>query len=269
MTPKRFRDHVLGWYEKDGRTHLPWRKSRDPYRILVSEIMLQQTQVERVIPFYDAFLEAFPDVSALASAPLSRVLQKWQGLGYNRRAKMLHGAAKAVVREYEGKIPKDIAKLESLPGIGHYTARAVAAFAWNQDVVFVETNLRTAVMHHFFPNEEKVRDAEVLAILEKALPEGEARRWYAALMDYGSYLKRTGVRINAKSATYAKQPTFRGSGREARGAILRALAKKPEKQAYLAGILGPDRKEQVAEQLKKLFKEGLIEKVRGIYRLPS
>ena len=269
MTPKRFRNLVYAWYKEEGRTHLPWRKTRDPYRILVSEVMLQQTQVERVIPFYEAFLESFPDVRALASAPLSRVLEKWQGLGYNRRAKMLHEAAKVVVREHDGKIPKDVAALESLPGIGHYTARAVAAFSWNQDVVFVETNLRTAVIHHFFPNEKGVRDAEVLAILEKAFPQGEARSWYAALMDYGSYLKRSGVRINAKSASYAKQAPFRGSGREARGAVLRSLAKKPEKETYLMGILGPDRKEQVREQLQKLLKEGLVEKARGTYRLPS
>lgn len=269
MTPKRFRNLVYAWYEKEGRTHLPWRKTRDPYRILVSEIMLQQTQVERVIPFYESFLESFPDVKALASAPLSRVLQKWQGLGYNRRAKMLHEAAKVAVREHKGKIPKDVFALESLPGIGHYTARAIAAFSWNQDVVFVETNLRTAVIHHFFSTKEGVRDAEVLAILEKALPKGEARNWYAALMDYGSYLKRSGVRINAKSASYTKQAAFRGSGREARGAILRALARKPEKETYLIGILGPDREEQVKEQLQKLLKEGLVEKAREMYRLPS
>ena len=269
MTPKRFRTLVLAWYEKEGRTHLPWRRTRDPYRILVSEIMLQQTQVERVIPFYGAFLAEFPDVCALANAPLSQVLLRWQGLGYNRRAKMLHEAAKVVVREHNGKFPKSVTALESLPGIGHYTARAVAAFSWNEDVVFVETNLRTAVIHHFFPNDEKVSDTDVLTILTKALPEGDACRWYAALMDYGSYLKRSGVRVNAKSAGYAKQAPFRGSGREARGAILKALTKKPEKAAYLRGILGPDRTEQIALQLAKLLNEGMIERVRGTYRLPG
>ncbi len=269
MTPARFRKLVQAHYAKEGRHDLPWRKTKDPYRILVSEVMLQQTQVERVRPFYDAFLADFGTVEALAAAPLSKVLLRWQGLGYNRRAKMLHEAAKVAVREHAGKMPADVATLESLPGIGPYTARAVAAFATNKDVVFVETNLRTAVTHHFFPNEEKVSDAEVVAILEKALPKGDARAWYSALMDYGAYLKRSGIRVNAKSKGYAKQSAFRGSGREARGAILKALAKGPQSAGYLSGILGPDRVEQVEGQLEKLRAEGLIDKHRASYRLAS
>lgn len=268
MTAKRFRDLVLAHYEAQGRHDLPWRKTKDAYRILVSEVMLQQTQVERVIPFYRAFLESFPTVSALAEAPLSSVLLHWQGLGYNRRAKMLHEAAKAVVREHKGKMPTSVETLETLPGVGHYTARAVAAFAGNKDVVFVETNLRTAVIHHFFPNEEKVDDKEVLSILEKALPEGDSRRWYSALMDYGAYLKRSGIRVNAKSRGYSKQAAFSGSGREARGGILKVLAKGPQTEAYLVGILGPDRREQVSTMLAKLAAEGLVDKRQGKYELP-
>ena len=267
MTPKRFRTLVLRAYEANGRHDLPWRKTRDPYRILVSEIMLQQTQVERVIPLYHAFLEAFPTVHALATAPLSQVLRAWQGLGYNRRAKMLHEAAKEIVRTHGGTLPRDIRALEALPGIGPYTARAIAAFAHNEDVVFVETNLRTAVIHHFFPSEEQVTDAAIRAVLERALPKGDARRWYSALMDYGAALKRSGIRTNAKSAHYAKQAAFRGSGREARGALLRALAKGPEPEAYLLGILGQERRAQLQEQLQKLQGEGLVRKVRARYRL--
>lgn len=231
--------------------------------------MLQQTQVERVVPFYRAFLREFPTAAALAQAPLSTVLVRWQGLGYNRRAKMLREAAQIVVRKHAGTIPTDVAALEALPGVGPYTARAVAAFAGNRDVVFVETNLRTAVIHHFFPDSEKVHDAEILVILEKALPRGDARRWYSALMDYGARLKRSGVRVNAKSASYAKQAAFRGSDREARGGILKALAKGPEREAYLTGILGPDRSKQVAVQLEKLVREGLVAKRRGTYRLAA
>ena len=268
MTPKRFREFIHTWYQEHGRAHLPWRHTRDPYRILVSEIMLQQTQVERVLPFYTAFLTSFPDIRTLANAPLAEVLVHWQGLGYNRRAKMLHEAAKRVEEEFDGTIPKDIALLESLPGIGHYTARAVAAFAWNQDVVFVETNLRTVIMHHFFPDTEKVSDTEVLRLLEKLLPVGNARVWYAALMDYGSYLKRTGVRVNTRSAHYIKQKPFRGSVREARGALLKALTKKPERKETLLMLLGLDRSAQVSVQLETLIQEGLIQKVRNTYRLP-
>ncbi len=269
MTPKRFRTLVLAHYDTHGRHDLPWRKTKDPYKILVSEVMLQQTQVERVIGFYKAFLDSFPTVHALADAPLSSVLLHWQGLGYNRRAKMLHEAAKTVVREHKGKMPASVEMLEALPGVGHYTARAVAAFAGNQDVVFVETNLRTAVIHNFFPEEEKVDDKDVLSILEKALPIGDARRWYSALMDYGSFLKRSGIRVNAKSRGYAKQSTFTGSGREARGAILKALAKGSQPESYLLGILGPDRAEQLSAKLVQLVSEGLIEKRRTKYQLKS
>lgn len=269
MTPARFRTIVLTHFKKHGRHDLPWRKTRDPYLILVSEVMLQQTQVERVIPFYDAFLTEFPTIETLAKAPLSRVLVRWQGLGYNRRAKMLHDAAKAVVKDHKGLMPKTVESLEALPGVGHYTARAVAAFAYNQDVIFVETNLRTAVTYHFFPDAEKVSDKEVLLVLEKAYPKGMAREWYAALMDYGSFLKRSGVRINAKSASYAKQSRFLGSGREARGAILKALAKEHKTEAYLLGILGPDRRAQVEAQLQKLTSEGFIQKIRKQYRLAT
>lgn len=269
MTPTRFRNLVLAHYKKHGRHSLPWRKTKDPYRILVSEVMLQQTQVERVIPFYEAFLKEFPDISALAHAPLSRVLIRWQGLGYNRRAKMLHEAAKTVVKDHAGKMPSSVETLEKLPGVGHYTARAVAAFAYNEDVIFVETNLRTAVTHHFFSDEEEVSDKDVLVVLEKIFRKGTAREWYSALMDYGAFLKRSGVRINAKSKTYSKQAAFLGSGREARGAILRALSKEVKSESFLLSFLGPERSEQAEAQLKKLHKEGLIEKKRGRYQLAS
>lgn len=269
MTPNRFRTLVFAHYEKQGRHDLPWRKTKDSYKILVSEVMLQQTQVERVIGFYKAFLDSFPTIEVLANAPLSSVLLHWQGLGYNRRAKMLHEAAKAVVREHRGKMPASVEMLETLPGVGHYTARAVAAFAGNKDVVFVETNLRTAVIHHFFPNEEQVDDKVILSILEKALPKGGSRRWYSALMDYGSFLKRSGVRVNAKSKGYAKQSVFSGSGREARGAVLKALAKGPQTEAYLLGILGDDRREQLAVKLAQLLSENMIEKKRTKYQLKS
>ena len=267
MTPKRFREKVYAHYEREGRHELPWRKTRDPYRILVSEIMLQQTQVDRVRPFYERFLERFPTVSALAEAPLKEVLTLWQGLGYNRRARMFHEAAKAIVEQHRGIVPKGIKELEALPGIGAYTARAVAAFAHNEDVIFIETNLRTAVMHEFFSESDKVSDAEIMGILTKAFPKGESRKWYAALMDYGAHLKRSGVRINAKSASYAKQAPFRGSSREARGAVLRALAKQGQKRTYLLGILGPDRREQVASAIDRLAIEGLIAKSGSTYVL--
>lgn len=258
MSPRRFRDLVFTHYERYGRHDLPWRKTTDAYRILVSEVMLQQTQVERVIPFYKNFLKEFQTVRVLASAPLSSVLRAWQGLGYNRRAKMLHEAAKAVVREHNGTMPATAEELVLLPGVGPYTARAVAAFAHNADSIFIETNIRTAVTHHFFADRESVADSEVLTILEKAYPEGRAREWYAALMDYGSHLKRSGVHINAKAKGYTKQSKFEGSGRQARGAILRTLVQKPRTKRSLTLLLGPERKKQVESALQALIDEGVV-----------
>jgi A/G-specific adenine glycosylase len=234
--------------------------------------MLQQTQVERVIPFYMNFLKKFPSVRALAKAPLSEVLISWQGLGYNRRAKMLHLAAKEVVEKYKGKFPETVEELEKLPGIGHYTARAIAAFAYNQPVVFIETNIRTVITHHFFAEREQVYDREIFSILEQLLKkqiraQKSPREWYAALMDYGSYLKRSGVRINAKSKTYTKQSKFTGSDREARGAILRALAKSSQRKTKLLTILGDDRVQQIEAQLKKLISEGMVEYKNSQYDL--
>lgn len=239
----------------------------DPYRILVSEIMLQQTQVDRVVPYYRAWLKKFPTVRKLADAPLSEVLVLWQGLGYNRRAKMLHSAAKAIVTEHRGRVPKTVEELEALPGIGSYTARAVVAFAHNQDVVFVETNLRTAVMHHFFANRQGITDPEIAAVLAKALPTGRSREWYSALMDYGTHLKRTGVRTNARVKGYAKQKSFAGSTREARGAILRALTGGAQTNAKLRTLLGTERIGQLTAQLTKLIAEGLVERDGRTYRL--
>ncbi len=268
MSPALLRKYVFEYWKEHGRHDLPWRNTTDPYKILVSEVMLQQTQVERVIPYYKKFLKQFLNVSTLAEAPLRDVLTLWQGLGYNRRAKMLHEAAKAVVAEHKGKFPTSALELEELPGIGPYTAGAVAAFAYNQDGIFIETNIRTVITHHFFADKENVTDSEVRLVLEKVHPVGQAREWYAALMDYGAHLKRSGVRINARAKGYAKQSAFSGSPREARGAIVRRLATGPATKQQLLHLLTTERKEQLSEQLEKLLGEKLVEKVGARYFLP-
>lgn len=289
MTPEKFRVLVWRYYRVYGRHDLPWRKTHDPYKILVSEVMLQQTQVERVLPFYIDFLKKFPTARALAKAPLSDVLKSWQGLGYNRRAKLLQQAAKDIGNRFGGRFPESVTEMESLPGVGPYTARAVAAFGFNQDVVVIETNIRTAVIHHFFPEKKKVSDAEIEKILLQALPKGKsrpvrdrnlkssgssktsvsngAREWYGALMDYGSHLKRSGVSLNTKSARYAKQSKFAGSLREARGAILRRLAEEPASLARLTGLLGASRRTQMLEALRALCSERLVQKKNQMYSL--
>lgn len=269
MTPKIFRNLVWKHWKKEGRHTLPWRQTTDPYQILVSEVMLQQTQVERVIPLYQSFLLSFPTVQSLAKAPLSKVLIRWQGLGYNRRAQRLHEAAKAIVLQHQGVFPDTAEALEQLPGIGPYTASAVAAFAYNKDGIFIETNIRTAVTHHFFPTEQVVSDSKVKEILEKVYLQGQAREWYAALMDYGAHLKRSGVRLNAKAQGYSKQTTFKGSAREVRGAIIRALSKEPQTKTQLNKIFSPERRKQLEQQLQVLECEKLIVRKRTRFSLSS
>lgn len=269
MTTQKFRALVWRHYRLHGRHDLPWRKTKDPYKILVSEVMLQQTQVERVLPYHERFLKKYRTVQRLASASLGEVLILWQGLGYNRRAKMLHEAAKVIVSEYKGKFPQSIPELEMLPGVGHYTARAIAAFAWNTDVLFIETNIRTAITHHFFPSKKVVNDSEVFAVLTKVFPRGRAREWYAALMDYGAFLKRSGVRINKRAKGYTAQSPFKGSDREARGALLRALAQSPCTRTKLLQVLSTERKTQLETQLTALLKEGLVTRQKTRYSLPN
>ncbi len=288
---------VEGYYAKEGRSHLPWRPptlklragKADPYRVLVAEMMLQQTQVDRVLPFYKNFLEQFPTVQALAKAPLSKVLKAWQGLGYNRRAKFLQQAAVVLSKEgYTG---------QKLPGVGPYTQGAIEVFALNKPSVIIETNIRTVFIYFCYGKPEKkllsqkssglpsrvgpfagqtfsqehfpqVSDAEILPLVEKALAKTklEPREFYAALMDYGSYLKKQGVKLNKQSKHYTKQSKFEGSARQLRGAILRELLKKPQTKIYL--IKNLHRKaEEVDRELTRMQAEGFVQQRRGSYAI--
>ncbi|MBX2866657.1 A/G-specific adenine glycosylase [Candidatus Kaiserbacteria bacterium] len=260
MTKKeqQFVRTVRAFYKKSGRHTLPWRKTKNPYRILVSEIMLQQTQVERVLPKYKEFLKVFPTMRELKEASLGDVLRTWQGLGYNRRAQMLHECAKIC----RGALPKTYEELVTLPGIGSYTAGAVMAFAHNVPVPVIETNIRTVYLHHFFENKKNVSDSAILEKVEKTLDTKNPREWYWALMDYGAFLKKKHGNTNVRSRHYTKQSRFKGSDREIRGAIVRTLAGgKSIKE------LSFDTK-RVEEQLEKLVREGMIVKVGKGYRLP-
>lgn len=265
---EQFRKMVLDYYRAHGRHTLPWRATDDPYKILVSEVMLQQTQVERVIPYYTKWVKKWPTLRALARAPLSDALTEWQGLGYNRRAKFLHGAAGYLVLHYRGKVPQDAAELESVWGVGPYTARAVMTFAYNHDAVFIETNIRTAILHHFFKDSTEVSDEEIADVLKKVLPRGHAREWYSALMDYGAHLKRSGVNLNSKAKGYARQAPFIGSDRQVRGAIVRALSKKALTERTLFSVLDAG-KEQAERALTGLQKDGLVRKQGRRFSLPE
>lgn len=204
---------------------MPWRDDTRAYYVLVSELMLQQTQVGRVIPKFEAFIEEFPDEKALAAASLGEVLKLWQGLGYNRRAKYLHDTARKIVQDFGGEFPRDAAAVLSLPGVGKNTAGAIRAYAFNQPAIFVETNVRTVYIHHFFADDFDVTDRQIIAKLEVTIDQKNPRRFYQNLMDYGSWLKANGVRNNARSKQYKKQSPLRGSLREMRGEILRRLTR--------------------------------------------
>ena len=256
---RAFRKKILGHYEHEGRS-LPWRKTRNPYRILVSEIMLQQTQVERVIVKYREFLAAFPDFAGLAKAPLSKLLRIWSGLGYNRRALALKSLAQKVVDGHGGKLPSDTDKLIALPGIGKYTAGAVMAFAFNKPVVFMDTNIRRVFIHEFFHDQENVHDEEIIPLVEQTLDCNDPRTWYNALMDYGAMLKQEQVNPNRRSAHYTRQSPFENSNRQVRGRILKALvAESPLTAARIVRKTGMD-PERVKKNLADLEQEGFIRK---------
>jgi A/G-specific adenine glycosylase len=242
--------------------------SVNPYAILVSEVMLQQTQVDRVIPKFTSFMQRFPSVAALARTPLSEVLIAWQGLGYNRRGKLLQQAAQMIVEHYQGKVPETPQALQELPGVGPYIAGAVAAFAYNYPSVIIETNIRTVYTHHFFTEKTEVSDAQLLPIIAQTLDQKNPRAWYAALMDYGSFLKKSGIQINAVSTTYVKQKAFKGSDRQIRGAIVRTLATHPactKRKLHL--LLSDFERSRVDAQLVRLVHEGLLVSEQRKFRL--
>jgi len=262
-----FVDLVWHHYEKMGRHTLPWRRTRDPYKIFVSEVMLQQTQVDRVIPKYKDFLKKFPTIKKLAKAPLGDVLMSWQGLGYNRRAKYLHDCANCILNEHGSKFPKTVDTLKELPGVGQYTAGAIMTFAYNKSVPIIETNIRTVYLHHFFRAKENVSDQEILKKIERTMDTNNPRIWFAALMDYGAYLKTKFGNQNARSKHYSKQSAFKNSDRQIRGAIIKLLSNKKMTRNKLHRDLQFEAV-RLEAQLKKLKKEGMITRAGESYMLP-
>ena len=266
---QKFIETVWEHYRAKGRHDLPWRHTTDPYKILVSEIMLQQTQVSRVLPKYKEFLKLFPNTKKLAEATLGDVLKAWQGLGYNRRAKFLKEAAEVVVSEHKGKWPKTVKGLQTLPGVGAYTAGAVMSFAYNEPVPLIETNVRTAYLHHFFKNQHGVPDSDLIPIIERTLDPRQPREWHWALMDYGSHLKATVGNLNTQSKSYKKQSDFKASNRYIRGAIIRELSKQPLTIQKLFSKLSQIDSGRIELQLKVLLEENLLLKIGHQLSLPN
>ncbi len=272
---RAFREKVLRW----GRAHVrefPWRPPHlkqhapgvlDPYAVWVSEVMLQQTQTTRVCEYFPRFLARFPTVASLARAPRRAVLAAWSGLGYNRRALLLHEAAKMVMAQWGGALPSEKEALRALPGVGAYTAGAVRVFAFNLPEVLLETNIRTVFLHHFFPDRDAVPDAALLPYIEASMSRRKPRVWYTALMDYGAHLKRGGVRLNCRSRHYRPAPAFRGSLREVRGAALRLLvrrARTPLREEEVCAAL-PFPRPRVRAALRALVREGFVTHRGGGY----
>lgn len=249
-----FKKIVWDYYAAQGRI-FDWRHVDDPYKVFISEVMLQQTQTVRVAQKYPLFLAQFPDFKTLAQASLKDVLMAWQGLGYNRRGMFLHRAAQIIMNEHTGLLPEDPAKLVQLPGIGNATASSIAAFAFNKPTVFIETNIRTVFIYFFFNGKEKVHDSEIFPIIQQTVDTENSREWYYALMDYGVMLKKTFINPSRKSKHYTVQSKFEGSDRQIRGAILKLLTQsnEPLSQEKIMDMVNKNhvRVNNILEQLKK------------------
>ncbi|MBI5134294.1 MAG: A/G-specific adenine glycosylase [Candidatus Taylorbacteria bacterium] len=259
MTESRFKALIWDYYKNAGRHGLPWRKTKDPYRILVSEVMLQQTQVPRVLAKYPEFLSRFPTTRSLARAKVSEILKVWKGLGYNRRALALKRVSEIVSIEFKGRFPKEAHELESLPGIGPSTRGAIMAFSFGLPTTYIETNIRAVFLHFFFKGKKGVDDKEILPLVERTLDRERPRDWYYALMDYGVYLKRTLPNPSRASKHHARQASFKGSNREVRSKILSYVLEKPRTQKEIERYIGKT-PHDIDKNIRDLVKEGFLAK---------
>lgn len=214
------------YFKAHGRS-FPWREEITPYHVVVSEVMLQQTQTDRVAQKFNDFISAFPHFESLASAPFELVLRSWKGLGYNRRALNLQKIAQLVMDHHGGTLPDSPATLKTFPGIGPATAASICAFAFNQPTLFIETNIRTVFIYFFFRDQQQIHDRQIMPLIEHTIDQKNPRLWYYALMDYGVMLKKTVGNLCQQSKHYAKQSRFEGSDRQIRGKILELLLKNP------------------------------------------
>jgi A/G-specific adenine glycosylase len=261
-----FKEAVYSNYREAKRV-FPWRTNTNPWGVLVSEFMLQQTQTERVVEYWNKWMDKWPSPKIFHKASLEDALRAWSGLGYNRRCCHLKDCARRIVKEYDGEIPDKPGDLEQLQGIGPYTARAVPCFAYNVPTVFIETNIRAALLHFFFKEEDQVKDKELIPILKACLDEEDPRTWYWALMDYGAALKRLTPNPNRRSAHYTRQSPFAGSFRQLRGAVIRALIQGPADKEELKKRSGVKRDEDLYLAVGALEKEQMVAESRGIYRI--
>ena len=254
---------------------LPWRYIDDPYAVLVSEVMLQQTQVKRVLDYWPRFMRTFPSIDALASSEVSLVLEMWQGLGYNRRALALRKSAEICSRDYKGNLPVSYDELVALPGIGPATAAGVLSFALQKPSMYLETNVRTVFLHELFPGECDVHDKLIEPLVRLSCPSVDPRSWYYALLDYGAYLKATNPNPSRRSKHHSKQSKFEGSRRQKRAEILRMVLTsegmaEPQIVRELADFEREHKREApdeslVEDILSDLLSEGFLRFENGLY----
>lgn len=260
-TIQRFQKKILTFYKENGR-RLPWRETTDPYRILISELMLQQTQVSRVIQYYERWIARWPTIDTLASASKAEVLQAWMGLGYNNRAVNLHKAARLIVNRFDSDVGDAMNQYKDIPGVGRYTSQAVQIFSTNADRVTVDTNIRRIFIKEFnLP--ETISDRDLWALAQRCLPPGKSRDWHNALMDYGALVltaRRTGIKPKTT------QTRFTGSDRQIRARIIRMLLQNDESLDTLSRALSVDHS-RLSRILDKLLSEKLITKKQHRYTL--
>jgi A/G-specific adenine glycosylase len=263
-----FRSSILDFYAKHGR-RFSWRETSDPYHILLSEVMLQQTQTSRVEPKYELFLSLWPDFASLAKAPLDELLFHWKGLGYNRRALNLRKSA-LLTEQWGWTIPADEDAIASLPGVGKATTAALLAFSFQKQSIYLETNIRRVLLTCFYPEAEQVKDKELEQLLALLVSEIEdVKSWYYALMDYGVLLKALLPNANTRSAHYTRQSVFENSNRQIRGQLIHLLSDTGAKDIQqIAAILSRFDEERIYSCLNDLQKEGFVQKSDGVYRIP-
>lgn len=270
VSPERLEEFSATIWERGRELYrdLPWRDTHDPYAILLSEVMLQQTQVSRVMGRWEQWLETFPTIADLASAPLPPVLELWQGMGYNRRALNLKRCAEEVVAMHDGVVPSDKKALLALPGIGPSTSAGVRIFAFRQPDMYLETNVRAVFIHELFPGRESVADKELVSLVEATCPQdARVRAWYYALLDYGAYLKKTMPNPTRRSKHYTRQSKFEGSHRQKRAYLLRRVIDDALSTEDLARDLAQSERasgrqepsvEEVRAILDELEREGFV-----------
>ena len=257
-----FKNCVWDYYRNHFRS-MPWRSDINPYYVMVSELMLQQTQVQRVLVKFDEFILKFPTIKSLADATLSDVLEAWIGLGYNRRAKFLKQSAEIIVNVRNNEFPQTLEQWISLPGFGKNTASAVLVYSQNEPLAFIETNIRTVFIHHFFEDFESINDKDIEALILATLDKDNPREWYWALMDYGTFLKKEYGNISRKSSSYTTQSKFQGSFRQKRAKVLKEIVTRKVVSFDELQQITAYESEILESALEKLVQENFIRTERN------